>query len=329
MFVSIIVPIYNGEKYLDDCIQSIIEQSYNNFELILVNDGSKDSSLNICQRWKLKDSRVRICTKENGGVSSARNYGIKVCKGDYILFVDCDDILSQDYLLKMVEVVFKEGKYLLPVSAMQFIGDGAYFEFVEKDLSSLKKISDCVLEMYDRHLLNSPCNKLYNKSIILRHNIQFREDIDLGEDLLFNVAYLKTREIQNAYILEDIKYYYRAQNSVTLCSRYDKNYFRNQVEQFQEVFQLFHTLGADAKLSRLHENYDDMIRWSPHYYWDKAPRHKLKLANEILRKKEYKECLLRRRNTMHKLTWKIYNSGNFLLILLVEKLYAIIYKNAG
>ena len=91
MFFSIIVPVYNSEKYLSQCIESVLSQSYSNFELILVDDSSTDSSFEICQLFANKDARINVIHKENGGTSSARNVGLNNAKGDYILFMDNDD----------------------------------------------------------------------------------------------------------------------------------------------------------------------------------------------------------------------------------------------
>ena len=96
--VSIIVPIYNVEKYLEKCIISLINQTYKNIEIILVNDGSPDNSLDICKKYQLKDERIVILDKSNGGLSDARNYGIERAKGKYITCVDSDDYVSNDYV---------------------------------------------------------------------------------------------------------------------------------------------------------------------------------------------------------------------------------------
>lgn len=96
--VSIIVPVYNAEKYLDRCIESIVHQDYDNFELIMVDDGSADQSSRIISEWKKKDGRIHIVRKENGGQSGARNSGIECARGDYLTFIDADDSVSEDYL---------------------------------------------------------------------------------------------------------------------------------------------------------------------------------------------------------------------------------------
>lgn len=96
MKISIIVPIYNCEKYLEQCIGSLVKQTYSDIEIILVNDGSTDSSLSICKKYSETDDRIQVINKKNGGVSSARNVGIKVSTGEYVIFVDADDWLSLD-----------------------------------------------------------------------------------------------------------------------------------------------------------------------------------------------------------------------------------------
>ena len=105
--ISIIVPIYNMEKYLNKGVNSIINQSYENLEIILVNDGSTDDSLNICNKFKKKDKRVVVLKKENGGLSSARNYGIEHANGKYISFVDADDYIEKDYIEKLYNCITK------------------------------------------------------------------------------------------------------------------------------------------------------------------------------------------------------------------------------
>ena len=102
--ISIIIPIYNSEKYLKECIESVIKQSYKNFELILVDDGSKDNSKNICDEYSLKDNRIRVIHKENSGAADSRNKGLEASVGDYVLFMDSDDYwLSEKLLEKLLE----------------------------------------------------------------------------------------------------------------------------------------------------------------------------------------------------------------------------------
>ncbi len=106
--VSVIIPIYNVEEYLEECISSVCNQTYKNIEIILVNDGSTDSSKNICEKWELKDNRIIVINKDNGGLSSARNVGIKQSKGSYITFIDSDDYVEETFIEEMLQQIKKE-----------------------------------------------------------------------------------------------------------------------------------------------------------------------------------------------------------------------------
>ena len=107
MFLSVIIPVYNAEKYLCKCIESLLSQTYTNLEIILVDDGSKDDSLSICREYEKADSRVKCFHKENGGLSSARNYGLDRATGEYITFVDSDDVISLDFFSSAVNTMAK------------------------------------------------------------------------------------------------------------------------------------------------------------------------------------------------------------------------------
>ena len=103
--ISVIVPVYNVETYLDECIKSLVKQTYSKFELILIDDGSTDSSGQLCDAWKETDDRIKVIHKENGGLSTARNAGLDVAKGDYICFIDSDDFVTDNYLLSFVDAI--------------------------------------------------------------------------------------------------------------------------------------------------------------------------------------------------------------------------------
>ena len=111
--ISVIVPVYNAEKFIDRCIKSILNQNYNDFEIILVDDGSPDKCLKICDEWAEKDERIKVIHKINGGVSSARNAGLKVAKGEFVTFVDSDDTLYDCALLNMNNLMDSETDFVI------------------------------------------------------------------------------------------------------------------------------------------------------------------------------------------------------------------------
>ena len=190
--ISVVVPIYNAEKYLKKCLDSIINQTYDNLEIILVNDGSTDKSLEICESVRNGDSRITIINKENKGVSTARNKGIESSNGEFIIFIDADDYLDKNMFEILVEDAIKNnidlvmcgyrnvdinGNILYESSPM----DEKYFD-VKTFKNNLFKTN------YYRELI---CNKLFRLEIIKNNNIRFREDIHINENILFLLDFAK------------------------------------------------------------------------------------------------------------------------------------------
>lgn len=186
--VSIVVPIYNAEAYLEQCLDSIVNQTYKVLEIILVDDGSKDNSLEICNSYAKIDCRIVVVHKENGGVSSARNIGIEQSKGEYILFIDSDDTVELTYVEELVNAN-KDGKRDLVICGYNNIF--VYKNNFEKCLI-YEKLSYDITEDYYKivNFLKSPYIKLYSARIIRSNKITFPADIRLGEDQVFNQKYL-------------------------------------------------------------------------------------------------------------------------------------------
>lgn len=203
--VSVIIPVYNSEKYLAECIESILNQDYTDIEIILVNDGSKDGSLDICRRYECE--RVIIVNKANEGVSVARNVGIRSSKGDLLTFVDSDDKLTPDCISRMVSAFDKNntdlvygsfyydynGK-LIPHSFR--LNPGTY----KSEFLLDKFIDDGTLSGF---LMGSVWCGMYKRDVIEKHNLTFQDDIKLNEDGIFNFEYLlhaKRIEVIPGYI---------------------------------------------------------------------------------------------------------------------------------
>lgn len=201
--ISVIVPVYNVEKYLRQCIDSILSQTYTNFELILVDDGSKDQSGEICNEYAEKDSRIRLFHKENGGVSSARNLGLDNAHGEYICFVDSDDWVDNTY----IEDMLKPGDYDLVMQGMKQATK--IWKYSLKSLNDTIQILDVLISSGRNHdlLFNGPYCKLYKNNIIRDKNLRFNEKIWLGEDFLFNVCYISFSS--TAKITDTCSYNYR------------------------------------------------------------------------------------------------------------------------
>lgn len=183
--ISIIVPIYNAETSLEKCLNSILRQSYADFELILVNDGSKDSSENICLDFKRTDNRIIYIRKENGGVSSARNLGLRQVRGEYVTFIDSDDYVEEDYLDRLMtgatcDLVLSG---FHSTEGISFVPNRA---FIDKN-SYKEKVPQLVSHPY---LLYTPWAKLYKCSLLKKANLIFDESLRLYEDTIFVLTYL-------------------------------------------------------------------------------------------------------------------------------------------
>ena len=178
--ISIIVPVYNVEEYLDRCIQSVLNQSYKNIEIILVDDGSTDKSLEICNKYK-KETKIKVFHKKNGGLSSARNFGMKKIKGKYIYFLDSDDYIS----INTIEILYnslKNNNGDISCAKELFVYDSVTNLEANKDFGVINYTSENALEsiLYMNGISNSACNKLYKKELF--NNIIFPEG-KLYEDL--------------------------------------------------------------------------------------------------------------------------------------------------
>ena len=204
--VSVIVPVYNAEQYLSRCIDSILAQKFTDYELILVNDGSTDGSLAICQSYSDKDFRVIVCNQPNRGASSARNHGIDVSKGDYICFVDADDDVNENYLSHLYQDMVIESNIDLVLHGLnRVIGETKKtITFNETRIYSLDEGSF----FKDVKLYNccGPVCKLFKRRIVRDHEIYFLESINHGEDFDFFAKYLQYCDC--VYVSKIANYFY-------------------------------------------------------------------------------------------------------------------------
>lgn len=183
--ISVIVPIYNAEKWLNRCVDSILAQVFTDFELLLIDDGSTDGSGTICDMYRCLGERIRVFHKPNGGVSSARNLGIKEALGEYISFVDADDTVSTDLLGNLFSKM-KEGADLSISSFKTNDIESKYFLLNDQIIESKEEAVSLILP----NAICGPLGKLYKTDIIRSHNLRFHEDISIGEDCIFNAEYM-------------------------------------------------------------------------------------------------------------------------------------------
>lgn len=215
--ISIIIPIYNAEKYLHRCIDSIISQTFTDFELLLINDGSKDISGAICENYAAIDSRITIFHKENKGVGSARNLGLVNAIGEYIMFVDSDDYMLPSMLEVMLSTL-ESKKADLVVCGTTETGGGYWRPIADVDYS-INQLKKNFVSLLHTELLSPPWNKIYKKEIIGSN--RFCEDISFGEDLLFNIQYLE--KCENISFIKESPFFHEKENENSLVVKFNRN----------------------------------------------------------------------------------------------------------
>lgn len=246
---SIIVPVYNCETYLERCINSIINQTLKNFELILIDDGSTDGSLKICNKFREEYVNIHVISKKNSGVSDSRNIGIKKAKGKYICFVDSDDYIDNSYL-KYVKEIFEK-------MDVQLVNTGFYSEihsgdkitqdqiFAEEKLYANKnEIKNDLVYLWDTHMLYNIWNKVYLKNIIDENKIEF-SDLNFGEDMIFNMHYLN--HVDKFFNSSNIYYHYVKERKNSITTKYNHDLFNIRIKEYYMFNEYFQINGISQK----------------------------------------------------------------------------------
>lgn len=193
--VSIIVPVYQSEKYLRRCVDSLLGQTWPHLEVILVDDGARDASPAICDEYAGKDARVKVIHKENGGVASARNAGLRAMTGDYFLLIDADDYIDPQMTERLLESVRTERTDMAVCGFQMVYEDGRPAEKHRIEHPFGGTLSEFVngqaLEYYDKLLLNTQSNKLYPAFVQRQYQIFYQETMDINEDLCFSLEMME------------------------------------------------------------------------------------------------------------------------------------------
>lgn len=262
--ISVIIPIYNTEKYLRRCIDSVLNSSYRNFEIILINDGSDDGSADICKEYLNRDSRIKYYEQKNAGVSVARNRGIEESKGEWIVFVDSDDFISEDFLSTIAKEEYQNYDLLI-------------FDFVrlkkeeKEQLSVFPLLGICCYKKKDKIFLTegvlnsgqlvkngntglrSSFAKAYKKSIICHYSMRFPVEIVIGEDMLFNLEYLQ--RIETCLYLQKKIYFYELRLNSTSHKFYSE-YLQNNIKYQKQVKSI---LEKNSIFSYVKKTYYNMV----------------------------------------------------------------------
>lgn len=261
--ISIIVPIYNVSEFLPQCLDSLIKQSYQNIEIVAVNDGSTDNSLEILNRYAQKFPQIKIISQNNAGLSAARNTGINASKGEYLCFVDSDDWMDTDTCQKAIEAVQKNNvdivcwnyvkEYRARSISVRCIKTDEFYN--ENNIKNLyRRIVGPIKEelAFPQYLdsLSTAWGKLYRSELIKKSSISFVSTKEIGtEDLLFNIEVFSY--IRRAYLMTDCLNHYRKYNSTSLTATYRPNLIAQWTNLQNRILTI---IGHDEKLKQAYMN---------------------------------------------------------------------------
>ncbi len=289
--LSIIIPVYNVEKYLEECLDSVLNQTLKDTEIICIDDGSTDNSLNILKEYSKKDKRVKIITKENGGQASARNLGIKEAQGEYIAFVDSDDFIEPEMFEKLYSKA-KDNKLDLAMCKIALYDNeteeinttawyymlGVFRDF-EKDVFSHKDTREFTCE-----ISVTPYNKIYKNSLLKNNNILFPEGLIFEDEKFFYDVYLRAKRVS---IVDEPLYYYRTNRKGSTVDIAKESDYTDLILIFKQIRETF-------KETKNYEDYkvllaNRFIHLELSRFTQTSPKYKEKYFNLI--KEDLKEVL--------------------------------------
>lgn len=249
--VSIVVPVYNSATWLDQCVKSLLHQTYKKIEIILVDDESTDESGKICDYYSKQDDRVKVVHKENGGVSAARNKGLEVATGDWISFVDSDDYLSFDIIEQAIEIANMTDTDLICWNYVELLddesiqGEPIYIDTIKKEEVISAIIAGYRNKFFLGKYIRAVWGKLFKSKIIKKNNISFNEKLYIGEDAVFLLSYMDV--IKNLTVCNKHGYYYRILNN-SAVRKYKKDLLEQNIWQYECISKIIGKMDKNCIL---------------------------------------------------------------------------------
>ena len=230
--ISVIVPVYNKKIYIEKCINSILNQTFVDFELIIINDGSTDGSDKICDKFKNIDSRIKVIHTKNNGVSNARNIGMENISGKYIQFIDCDDYIERDMFKELYSIMVSYNPDLIVSGITKISYKSDNLQEILPKLSGLKNKKEILYtfaeEQHTTGLYGYISNKFINRESLLNLNLKFDNRLKVAEDLDYYLGIYKYSN--NIYIHRKSYYYYMLNNQNSSMQNLDRNYYLDQLK---------------------------------------------------------------------------------------------------
>ena len=315
--ISIIVPVYNAGSTLDKCVQSLLDQTYNDIQIILVNDGSKDNSPEICRRYAAKDDRITVIDKPNGGVSTARNTGLDAAAGEFVMFCDSDDWVEQTWCEVMLSHYLPENLVMCGYFC-HFWNEEVQTNCCDKTVFS--KAEYLKLKQYGAF---APWNKLFNLQIIRENKIRFPSQMSIGEDKLFVWKYLKCICGGIVHIGIPLNHYYVSRGS-SLSAVVPKEYSKQCSYIGSEILDDIHS-GVECSAEAFDVFCQDMF-----FEYEKAIKQvlddvlldvseKKTICMEFMSRRDVRE-IMGTNTTRHSLVGRLIHNRNFWGLYLLNKL---------
>lgn len=325
--VSIVVPVYNVEKFLKECLDSICTQTYTNLEIILIDDGSTDSSGKICDDYAKLDKRIKIFHNKNYGVSYSRNLGIKEANGKYIVFIDSDDVIESNYIEISVEMIKKDNSDIVIVAhdiIDELLNKKEYLTLPDTSILTGKFKDDYY---YLANYLITPWGKLYKLDIIKYFSIYFPEDFVVSEDRIFNYMYFKF--INKYTFINKLLYHYFRRGNISLSKNMTQETFIANVKRLEIQKNFFWNFGIKNKekilindIIYLLKAYIPVEKENKYNFYKK----RVKLINKIL-KNEYEVMNKKIKNKKVKILIYLLKNNYIFPIYVYNKIKRIINKN--
>lgn len=257
--ITVVLPVYNVEKYLEKCVDSIVNQTFKDIEILLINDGSTDSSGNLCDRFAARDNRIKVYHRDNAGPSATRNFGIDLATGEYICFVDSDDFLDPTALEYMYNTITHHNADMVMCGFYFDIernGDIVYSSPVNTEsriISSREEFLDVLIEVKSKHLIDSCCNKLYRLSSIKNSKVKMPEG-ELYEDTEFNFKLLPFLE---KIIISDKCFYHYLQRDLSITKSFQPLKIEYLTARYNTIYEYISSFNSIRK---------DLVEFNNYYY---------------------------------------------------------------
>lgn len=323
--VSIVLPVYNCEKYLRECIDSILAQTYGTWELLIIDDGSTDASPNICDEYARSETRIKVFHQSNSGVSYSRNTGIEASSGQFIVFCDSDDYLEPEYLETLLQTARDHPSYEHIWCCFQTVSgsdrENARPNYVLHDPVSFYSVKE-IMTLHAMWLDTSPWNKLFNANIIKQNHLRFAENLSLGEDFLFNLSYLDCSSQQRIAVIAQPLYNYRLRKEDSLGTKYRVDLFEIYKHLNNQCHLYLNKWNVPPSQWNLQYNnefymYEKVFRNNMRAP-EKTKAEKIRLNSTLMRENTFRKILRTRTCFVHPLYLWAYRSGNYDYVLIVD-----------